>query len=45
MPVVLRQGPDGLIHVLVGPYSDPASLSKARDALVSQFGIHDPIRK
>jgi cell division septation protein DedD len=45
MPVVLRQGPDGLTHVLVGPYSDPASLSKARDALVSQFGIHDPIRK
>ena len=45
MPVGLRQGPDGLTHVLVGPYFDTQSLSKARTVLEKRFGIRNPTRK
>ena len=45
MPVVLRQGPDGLTHVLVGPYTDTLSLSRAKNDLQTRFGISSPIKK
>jgi len=45
LPVILRQGSDGLVHVLVGPYSDTQSLSRAKNDLQTRFGIPNPIRK
>ena len=45
MPTTLRTGTDGLVHVLVGPYRDTASLANARKDLETRFGIKDLVRK
>jgi cell division septation protein DedD len=45
MPVILRPGPDGLVHVLAGPFPDTQSLSKAKTELETRFGIPNPVRK
>ena len=45
MPASLKTGDDGLVHVMVGPYPDAAALSKARNELISRYGIPNPIRK
>jgi cell division septation protein DedD len=45
MPASLKTGADGWSRIMVGPYSDAASLSRARNDLESRFGIKNPIRK
>lgn len=45
MPVTTKTFPDGLVHVLVGPYADARALSNARQELTTRFGIRSPIRK
>ncbi len=45
MPASLKTGADGWSRIMVGPYSDAASLSKARNDLESRFGIKNPIHK
>jgi cell division septation protein DedD len=44
MPAFLRAEPDNLAHLVVGPYSDAASMAKAKSDLESRFGLH-PLRK
>jgi cell division septation protein DedD len=41
MPVTLKPGADGWVRVLVGPYSDAASLNRAKKTLETQFNIHN----
>ena len=43
LPVILNQGPNNLLRVLVGPYSDVAAMGKAKTELESA-GFH-PFRK
>ena len=45
MPASLKSGADGWTRIMVGPYADAASLSKARTELDTRFGIKSPIRK
>jgi hypothetical protein len=43
LPVVLNQGPNNLVRVLVGPYNDVSSMGKAKTEL-ENAGFH-PFRK
>jgi cell division septation protein DedD len=43
MPASLQTGADGLVRVMVGPYSDRASLSRAKTELETRFQIRGPI--
>ncbi len=45
MPVIARTLPDGLVHVLVGPYSEPRALSSAKETLTKRFGTKPPLLK
>jgi cell division septation protein DedD len=42
-PVVMTPGPNNLVRVLVGPYSDVQTMSKAKTEL-ENFGLR-PVRK
>ncbi len=44
MPAALRTGPDNLIRLVVGPYSDTQTMGRAKTELETRFGLH-PIRK
>jgi cell division septation protein DedD len=39
MPVIAKTFPDGLAHVLVGPFADARALSNAKQELTTRFGI------
>ncbi len=39
MPVYAKAFPDGLVHVLVGPFADARALSNAKQELTTRFGI------
>jgi cell division septation protein DedD len=45
MPASLQSGADGWVRLMVGPYQDRDSLSRAKTELDTRFQIRNPIRK
>ena len=45
MPASLQSGADGWVRLMVGPYQDRDSLSRAKAELDTRFQIRNPIRK
>ena len=44
LPATLSPGPNNLTRVLVGPYTDAASMGRAKTEIENSFGIH-PVKK